>query len=48
MSKVRIPNYAISCGLQEIQVSSPGGTELLNNYADYGRKTYKGSSTLCK
>ncbi|WZY73882.1 hypothetical protein YC2023_006122 [Brassica napus] len=41
-------NYVIFCGLQEIQVSSPEENELLNNYADYGRKTYNEFSTWCK
>ncbi|WZZ64012.1 hypothetical protein YC2023_075382 [Brassica napus] len=32
----------------EIHVSSSGESDLLNNYADYRRKDYKGSSTSCK
>ena len=47
-SGVRIPDYAIYCRLQEIQVSSPGESDLLNNYADYRGKTCKRSSTWCK
>ncbi|WZZ12445.1 hypothetical protein YC2023_105534 [Brassica napus] len=32
-SEVQIPDYAIYCKLQEIQVSSPGESGLLSNYA---------------
>ncbi|WZY90170.1 hypothetical protein YC2023_046905 [Brassica napus] len=47
-SRVRISDYAIYCRLQEIQVSSPRESGLLNNYADYRGKACKGSSTWCK
>ncbi|CAF2110612.1 unnamed protein product [Brassica napus] len=33
---------------QQVQVSIPGESDLLNNYAGYGGKAYKGSSTRCK
>ena len=32
----------------QIYVLIPGENDLLNNYADYGRKIYNGSSTWCK
>ncbi|WZY96702.1 hypothetical protein YC2023_069031 [Brassica napus] len=48
LSGVRISDYVIYCRLQEIQVSNPGESGLLNNYADYRGKACKGFSTWCK